>query len=201
MPDGADGPDPAPLDELDLELRELTEGRAADPLFLEPSAAERAKAAPVRTEDVSGVPDAPASPAVPAAPTAPAAHHGTRAVRRRRWRRGQLAAALLAVTLLLVAGGLVWLRFGHSAGSPEGSAPVPDTALGSILGTIAPGDLFAGATADPFLGTPANGWADGPAGIVAPPAGQVGGFTAAQVAAAYATTGELVAAASLDRLT
>src|SRR5580700_1252034 len=165
MPDGADGPDPAPLDELDLELRELTEGRAADPLFLEPSAAERAKAAPVRTEDVTGVPDAPASP------TVPAAHHGTRAVRRRRWRRGQLAAALLAVTLLLVAGGLVWLRFGHSAGSPEGSAPVPDTALGSILGTIAPGDLFAGATADPFLGTLSNGWADGPAGIVAPPAG------------------------------
>ena len=204
MPDGADGPDPAPLDELDIELRELTEGRAGDPLFLEPSAAERAKAAPVRTEDVSGVPDAPASPAVPAAPavpTAPAAHGGTRAVRRRRWRRGQLAAALLAVTLLLVAGGLVWLRFGHTAGSPDGSAPVPDTALGSILGTIAPGDLFAGATADPFLGTPANGWADGAAGIVAPPADRVGGFTPAQVAAAYATTGELVAAASLDRQT
>jgi hypothetical protein len=201
MPDGADGPDPAPLDELDLELRELTEGRAGDPLFLEPSAAERAKAAPVRTEDVSGVPDAPAFPAVPAAPTDPAAHGGTRAVRRRRWRRGQLAAALLAAMLLLVAGGLVWLRFGHSAGSPDGSAPVTDTALGSILGTIAPGDLFAGATADPFLGTPANSWADGAAGIVAPPAEPVGGFTAAQVAAAYATTGELVAAASLDRQT
>jgi hypothetical protein len=195
MPDGADGPDPAPLDELDLELRELTEGRAGDPLFLEPSAAERGKAAPVRIEDVSGVPGAPGSPAVPAAPTGPG---GTRAVRRRRWRRGQLAAALVAVTLLLVAGGLVWLRFGHSTGSPDGSAPVTDTALGSILGTIAPGDLFAGAAADPFLGTPANGWADGPAGIVAPPAEPVGGFTAAQVAAAYATTGELVTAASLD---
>ena len=195
MPDGADGPDPAPLDELDLELRELTEGRAGDPLFLEPSAAERAKVAPVPIEDVSGVPDAPGSPAVPAAP---AAHGGTRAVRRRRWRRGQLAAALLSVTLLLVAGGLVWLRFGHSTGSPDGSAPAADTALGSILGTIAPGDLFAGATADPFLGTPANGWADGAAGIVAPPPEPVGGFTAAQVAAAYATTGELVAAASLD---
>ncbi|HZZ54204.1 MAG TPA: hypothetical protein VFE26_07970, partial [Trebonia sp.] len=206
MPDGADGPDPAPLDELDLELRELTEGRAGDPLFLEPSAAERAQAAPVRIEDVSGVPDAPGSPAAPAvpaapaAPTAPAAPGGTRTARRRTWRRGQLAAALLAVTLL-VAGGLVWLRFGHSAGSPDGSAPVPDTALGSILGTIAPGDLFAGATADPFLGTPANGWADGAAGIVAPPAEPVGGFTPAQVAAAYATTGELVAAASLDRQT
>lgn len=210
MPDGADGPDPAPLDELDLELRELTEGRAGDPLFLEPSAAERAKAAPVRTEDVPDVSDAPASPGVPAVPAAPivpaspgvpAAPGGTRAVRRRRWRGGQLAVALLAVTLLLVAGGLVWLRFGHSAGSAEGSAPVTDTALGSILGTIAPGDLFAGATADPFLGTLANGWADGTAGILAPPAEPVGGFTAAQVAAAYATTGELVAAASLDRQT
>jgi hypothetical protein len=193
MPDGADGsPDPAPLDELDLELRELTEGRAGDPLFLEPSAAERAQAAPVRVKDVSGVPEAPGSPVAP---------RGTRAVRRRKWRAAQLAAALLAVTLLLVGGGIVWLRFGHAGGSPDRSAPVADTALGSILGTIAPGDLFAGATADPFLGTPANGWADGTAGILAPPAEAVGGFTAAQVAAAYATTGEMVAAASLNTQT
>jgi hypothetical protein len=216
MPDGADGPDPAPLDELDLEIRELTEGRAGDPLFLEPSAAERGKAAPVRTEDVPGVrdasgsptaPTAPISPAAPRAPdasdapSAPSAPGGTRAVRRRTWRGARLAAALLAVALLLVGGGLVWLRFGHTAGGSDRSAPVPDTALGSILGTIAPGDLFAGASADPFLGTPANEWADGAAGIVAPPAEAVGGFTPAQVAAAYATTGELVAAASLDRQT
>jgi hypothetical protein len=191
MPDGADGPDPAPLDELDLELRELTEGRAADPLFLEPSAAERAKAAAVRTEDVPDVRDAPGSSTAPG---------GTRTVRRV-WRGGQLATALLAVTLLLVAGGLVWLRFGHTAGPPSGSAPVTDTDLGSILGTIAPGDLFAGRAANPFLGTPANSWADGAAGIVAPSAQPVGGFTAAQVAAAYATTGELVAASSLDTRT
>lgn len=205
MPDGADGPDPAPLDELDRELRELTEGRAGDPLFLEPSAAERAKAAPVRTEDVPGVPDAPGFPAAPTAPAGPGVPDvpaGSRAVHRRRIRRGgRVAAALLAVALLLVGGVLVWLRFGHTASSSDGSAPVPDTALGSILGTIAPGDLFAGASADPFLGTPANDWADGAAGIVAPPAEPVGGFTAAQVAAAYATTGELVAAASLDRQT
>jgi len=190
MPDGADGPDPAPLDELDLELRELTEGRAGDPLFLEPSAAERAKAAPVRIEDVPGVPD------VSGPPTAPG---GTRVVRRRRrWRVAKLAGALLAVTLLLVAGGFVWLRFEHTPASPASGARGTDTDLGSILGTIAPGDLFAGATADPFLGTPANNWADGTAGIIAPTAEPVGGFTAAQVAAAYSTTGEMVAAASLD---
>lgn len=193
MPDGADGPDPAPLDELDLELRELTEGRAGVPLFLEPSAAERAQAGAVRIEDVPGVPDAPGPPTAPG---------GTRTVRRRsRWRGGQLALALLAVTLLLVTGGFVWLRFGPTAGEPGGGARVADTALGSILGTIAPGDLFAGSTADPFLGTVANGWADGAAGIVAPPAEPVGGFTAAQVASAYATTGELVAASSLDTRT
>jgi len=162
---------------------------------------------------VPGVPDAPSSPAAPNAPAGPGAPDapgapgapgtpgGRRAVRRRRtWRSGRLTA-LLAVVLLLAGGGLVWLRFGHTAGSSDGSAPVPDTALGPILGTIAPGDLFAGASADPFLGTPANDWADGAAGIVAPPAGPVGGFTPAQVAAAYATTGELVAAASLDRQT
>ncbi len=205
MPDGADGPDPAPLDELDRELRELTEGRAGDPLFLEPSAAERAQAAPVRTEDVPGVLEAlssPAAPDAPAGPGAPGVPSGTRAARRRRTRRGRrVAAALLAVALLLAGGVLVWLRFGHTTGGSGGSAVVADTALGSILGTIAPGDLFAGASADPFLGTPANDWADGPAGIVAPPAEPVGGFTAAQVAAAYATTGDLVVAASLNTQT
>ena len=124
MPDGADGPDPAPLDELDLELRELTEGRAADPLFLEPSAAERAQAAPVRTEDVRGVLDAlgfPAAPTAPAGPGAPDVPSDTRAVRRRTRRGRRVAAALLAVALLLAGGVLVWLRFGHTAGSGAGA--------------------------------------------------------------------------------
>jgi len=198
MPDGADGPDPAPLDELDLELRELTEGRAGDPLFIEPSAAERARAAGARTEDESGGQDVADVLESPAAPDrAPGRVPGRKRTVGRRWRVGQLAAALLAVVLLLVAGGLVWLRFGRPAAPPDGTR-VTDTALGSILGTIAPGDLFAGATADPFLDTASNSWADGTAGIVAPPAEPVGGFTAAQVAAAYTTTGEIVAAASLD---
>jgi len=209
MPDGADGPDPAPLDELDLELRELTEGRAADPLFLEPSAAERARAAGQRPpSEEPGVPDTPGPPTAPGGtrpvlsgrPGRPGRPGRAGRPVRRRWRGGQLAAALLAVTLLLVAGGLVWLRFGRPA-APGGGTPVADNALGSILGTIAPGDLFAGATSDPFLGTASNTWADGTAGIVAPPAEPAGGFTAAQVAAAYATTGELVVASSLDRQT
>src|SRR5262245_46311415 len=44
MSDGTSGQGPAPADEFDRELRELTEGTAPAPLFLEPSAAERAKA-------------------------------------------------------------------------------------------------------------------------------------------------------------
>ena len=205
MPDGADGQDPAPLDQLDLELLELTEGRAGDPLFLEPSAAERAKTAAVRVGDASatagasGVPAASGASAAPGGSGGPSGPGGTRAARRP-WRVGQLAAAVLAMTLLLVGGSLVWLRFGHAAG-PGGSAPVTDTALGSVLGTIAPGDMFAGASANPFLSTASNSWADGTAGLVAPPAGPAGGFTTAQVAAAYAATGELVAASSLDAQT
>jgi len=44
MSDGTSGQGPAPADEFDRGLRELTEGTAPAPLFLEPSAAERAKA-------------------------------------------------------------------------------------------------------------------------------------------------------------
>ena len=39
------------MDDLDRELRELTWGRAGEPLFLEPSAAERARAGTVRIKE------------------------------------------------------------------------------------------------------------------------------------------------------
>lgn len=51
----------------------------------------------------------------------------------------------------------------------------------------------------PFTGTPADGWADGEAGVVAPPAEAVGGFTADEVAQAYERVRQAVIASRLDR--
>jgi hypothetical protein len=50
----------------------------------------------------------------------------------------------------------------------------------------------------PFLGTPAQSYADGAAGIVIPPAHAVGNYPAAAVAAAYRTTKSLLVAANLN---
>ena len=186
MSDGTSGQGPAPADEFDRELRELTEGTAPAPLFLEPSAAERAKASaadPGKTE--------------------------------KRERHAHRSGSLVLVVLLIVTGGLVWLGYTRAApnGGPEVATPasptppVPSAGLAasaapaSPMGTITPADLFGGPPADPFAGTPADGWADGAAGIVPPPARPVGGFTAARVAAAYATTRKLLIAANLDRQT
>ena len=55
--------------------------------------------------------------------------------------------------------------------------------------------------AAPFLGTPAQSYADGAAGIVIPPVHLVGSYSAAQVAAAYHATKRLLIAANLNPLT
>ncbi|WP_210589393.1 hypothetical protein [Streptomyces sp. GESEQ-35] len=55
--------------------------------------------------------------------------------------------------------------------------------------------------ADPFAGSPAKRYADGAAGIVAPKATAVGGFSKAQVAQALEQTRELLVAANLDPAT
>jgi hypothetical protein len=192
MPDAAGGQDPAPMDELDRELRELTEGRAGDPLFLEPSAAERARVGGVEVKQ------APAPPAE----TRP------RRSRRSRWRRaagGGRFGYLFAVAVLLLAGAIASLRVAHPDRVADGTTTAAGAA-GAAAGSsrpasFSPADLLNKPTADPFLGTRADGWADGAAGIVAPAARPAGRFTAAQVAAAYATTRKLLIAAGLDRQT
>jgi hypothetical protein len=177
MPDATSGPEPAPADEFDRELRELTEGTAGKPMFIEPSAAERAK---------QGV-----------ALVAPAGRRGRR--------HGWLAAIAILVVLLLVAAALAWVDYARSAGTTggarsAGTGPAPaDTP--ELMGTIAPFHLFVGPPADPFAGTPADHWANGAAGIVAPAARPAGAFTAKQVAAAYATARKLLIAANLDKQT
>jgi hypothetical protein len=177
MSDGTSGQGPVPADEFDRELRELTEGTAPAPLFLEPSAAERAQAS-----------------------TAGGRKTGERA------RHGRRTGALVLLALLVVTGGLIWLDYTHAAPGtqPEVAGPVPpagravSAATPSPMGTVTPADLFGEPPADPFAGTPADGWADGAAGIVTPKAWPAGGFSAAQVAAAYATTRKLLLAAALD---
>jgi hypothetical protein len=191
MPDAAGGQDPAPMDEFDREWRELTEGRAGEPLFLEPSAAERARAGGVEVKQ------APAPPA------------GTlpRRSRRSRWRRadgGRRFGYLFAVAVLLLAGSIASLRVAHPHRVADGrsaAGAAGPTAGSSRPDTFSPANLLTEPTADPFLGTRADGWADGAAGIVAPAAKPAGRFTAAQVAAAYATTRKLLIAAGLDRQT
>jgi hypothetical protein len=55
--------------------------------------------------------------------------------------------------------------------------------------------------AAPFLGTPAQTYADGASGIVLPPAEPVGSYTATQVTAAYQKAKQLLTAANLDSAT
>ncbi|CCH28717.1 hypothetical protein ABZ816_27345 [Actinosynnema sp. NPDC047251] len=51
----------------------------------------------------------------------------------------------------------------------------------------------------PFRNTPADGWADGEAGVAPPAATPVGGFTAEQVAAAYRQVKQAVVTSRLER--
>lgn len=61
-------------------------------------------------------------------------------------------------------------------------------------------DALSGVDLDrPFAGTPAEGWADGEAGVVAPAAQPVGEFSAEQVAQAYERVRRAVITARLDR--
>ena len=183
MPDDKGGQGPAPEDEFDRELRELAAGAAPAPLFQELSAAERAKKGAAQARKARKARKAKKS--------------------RNTGRRGRWTGALVLVVILAVVGGITWLRFGHSAGGihPNATGPTPSAGSASPVGTVSSPNLSGGPPADLFAGTPADGWADGAAGIVTSPARPVGGFTAAQVAAAYVTTRKLLIAAALDRKT
>jgi hypothetical protein len=80
-----------------------------------------------------------------------------------------------------------------AGGGPNDTAPITN-------GPVPPSFALppAGPPADPFAGSPAEGYADGKAGIVAPAARPVGQFSAAQVAAAYRDVRKLIVAANLN---
>lgn len=173
------GPPPGE-DEFDRRLRELTEEISGAARIREPSAAERAKTAKKRK------------------------------VKRR---RGGRAVAWSATAVVLAgAGFLGWHLLSKSeVGGPNdtqvvtnGAVPRTSAAATSASPTSAssPGaGLLTGPPADPFAGTAADHWADGTAGITIPGAVSHGPFTASEVAAAYATTRDLLIAQNLDQTT
>jgi hypothetical protein len=174
MPDASSGPVPA--DEFDRELRELTEGTAGEAMFIEPSAAERAMGAVAEVRQ-----------------------------RPRAKKRGHFAGTVFLVLTLMLVGMIDLLGHRHAvmdvaaSPSPGLAPPGPASGVESVLsGTISPIDPFADPPADPFAGTAADHWGDGAAGIVVPAADSVGGFSRAQVAAAYQTTRQLLIAANLN---
>jgi hypothetical protein len=125
-----------------------------------------------------------------AAERASRARRDRKAARRGQRRTGRLTAGAVAVIVLAVAGGVAWLRFAHS---PAARSPGVQPGAATAAGKTAP--------ADPFAGTPAEGWADGSSGIATPAARAAGSFTAAQVQAAYQATRNLLIAANLNTQT
>ncbi len=165
---GGNQPDP---DEIERRLRELSK-EVGKPRVHEPSALERLAAA-------------------------------KRAQKKTQRKRDTGVLTALAVAFVLLAGGgiFTWLRvappswFHHAAASATPSAqPTPGTSHPSPFGSV----IADRPPADPFTGTPADGWADGAAGLTIPAARAHGPYTAAQVRAAYEMTRKLLIAGNLD---
>jgi hypothetical protein len=166
-------------DDIDRQLRELTEGRTDSARYREPSAAERAKAAEQARKQAKA--------------RAREARRQDRRLARRSGGRRRATQALswtIAIVVLATVGLLSWRHYAPRMGS---------TVAGGTVSNLNP--ATAGPPADPFAGTPADQWADGAAGIVIPAAKPVGHFSASQVEAAYAATKRLLIAETLDKQT
>ena len=175
MPDGGtDGRAPDP-DEIDRRLRELTEEIGKSRVH-EPSALERMAAA----------------------------KRAQKAAERRRGTR--MLAVGVAVVVLAGGGVFAWLRI-HPPSWLHRTAARSTPAVRAVPKVSPPHSLFSSPTTvngpprDPFAGSPADGWADGAAGITIPAARPHGPYTAAQVAAAYAQTRSILIAMNLDPAT
>src|SRR5215469_14368409 len=168
------GPDGGRLDDsaFDKRLAEIAAEQAKEAKFKELRAAEltrQPKAAQPRTR--------------------------LRANRGRLRRAAYLTIVLAVIAALIVLSGKLLHTSGNSAANPD-NTPVTNGATPSAPPTVAP-VLFN--PADPFSGTPAEDYGDGAAGIVIPAAHAVGGYSAAQVRAAYATVRRFLIAGHLNR--
>lgn len=120
------------------------------------------------------------------------AERDIRRLRRKGKWRGRMVSALLVVAIAAV-GYAMYQRGLFAPGQPAPAASAPSTTVTTKVPDVVV-DLN-----QPFVGTPAAGWADGEAGIVAPAPQPIGKHTAEQVADAYAKVRQVVIAARLDR--
>jgi hypothetical protein len=222
------GPGSGTDDEFDRQLRALTEGSAGKAQFKELSAAQRAKAGAKQARQAGKEAARKAAQAKRAARRqrppgtrdngggGRAAGGGGGGGGGSVGRRGLVTGWLVLAVILAVSGGLAWMRIAHPfAGGADDTkvvtnGPVPSaTTLSassrpspvvSAAPTASP-TVLSGPPADPFASSPADQWADGPAGIVIPAAHPVGSYTATQVAGAYQATRKLLIAANLDENT
>jgi hypothetical protein len=202
--DDSIGPDPGTDDEFDRQLRALTEGSAGRARFHELSAAERAKAGARRAKEARKQAERDARRAERAARQAVGQAVGQQPAPRR-----LLLGSLIVVVAVVAVSGLAWVSLGRPLTdrypTPSGNVTVPPgqgpPTAASTASTASETAAVGGPPADPFTGSPAEHWADGAAGIVIPAPHAVGGYTAAQVAAAYQSTRKLLIAAALDRPT
>jgi hypothetical protein len=198
MADGDPGDERGPEDEFDRALRELLDGIYSRPPIPEPSAAQRAAAAR----------RAAALTAKATARATAAARPKAKRPEQRSGLGGVIAAWTVVVAVLAASGGITWFHFHSHANVLRSIKPVYHEVSGAhgpaisapsaaVLINSAP-FLGAGPPADPFAGTPADGWKDGAAGIAGPAPGRVGPFTAGQVRAAYQVTRKILIAGFLN---
>jgi hypothetical protein len=161
------------LDEIAAEL-------AREAKFKELSAAERArraKAAQKRSQRPKNRPDGAAS----------------------RGRHGRAASLIVTLVVLAVliggAFGVSRLHLGAHSTANTDNTPATSKSTATPRPTVAPPAFT---LSDPFAGSPAEGFADGTAGIVIPAAHRVGSYSASQVRAAYATVKKLLIAGHLN---
>lgn len=181
-------------DDIERRLREI-EAELGEARVKEPSAAERARQAARKTGWRNARKARKLRKPVPGPGRSPQPS-----------RRGRIWSLVVAVVVLacLAAATVAIIRLAkHPSKLPAAvSTPVKNGRTPSSQPTTAgaPGAAFlpTPTLAAPFLGTPAQSWVNGIAGIVTPPPLPVGRYSAAQVAAAYQMTKKLLAAADLD---
>jgi hypothetical protein len=133
-----------------------------------------------------------------------ARRHVRRVRRRAFWRRNHRRLAVWVVVVAIVGAAAVLLRDGPLSRWPSGGGAAPlqrhDAASSAITPTPTSRNLAARVNLNqPFITTPAAGWADGAAGIVPTQATPVGSYRAEEVAATMDKVRQVVIAARLDR--